>query len=127
MPAKKKTAAAPLPADTTVTTEALPNRRVRLTVSIRNTISLGKDSFSSISPGVSITGEFDEGEDLFAAANDLYGRVTPVYGYLLLQETARVYPATRSGLASIIELGQGLLKFHHGEAEPEEPKTGLLD
>jgi len=67
-------------------------KKIKLTIGIKNSLPVTSESgrWSSMSPFLSITTEIDFCDDLTDKVVDLYARMLPAYGFLLVKEYAQV-------------------------------------
>lgn len=107
--------------DTAVDVEALPGTTyevkreygsVKISVGIKNSLSVNAapdGRWASIAPYISITKSYEkEPENLLGEVMELHQKILPAYGYLLLQENARVL-AIQEGRRTLVEACMDML------------------
>lgn len=103
-----------LPPDVEVSTELTLGKNIKVTVGIKNnfpaTDSNGR--WTSISPYISVSFEIPEDGDIEVATSDMYERMLPAYGFMMLQEFMRL---ERVNKTSIKEEAFALMGMKHGE------------
>lgn len=103
-----------LPPDVEVSTELTIERNIKVSVGIKNnfpaTDSNGR--WSSIAPFISVSFDVPEDADIEAAVGDMYERMLPAYGFMMLQEFMRL---ERVNKTSIKEEAFALMGMKHGE------------